>query len=131
MTLPANRYKLLPLRGLKANLDAALAEILEGEMCYATDEDRYYQKEGGVLVGVGGAGGGVEEAPVDGRFYVRSNASWVNQDASLLQRYVLDADGGDFDTGISLGAYVDLDPGNFDTGLCIGEDLFVSGGVFD
>ena len=48
-----NRYA--PLRGLKASLDAGLADIMEGEMCYATDEDRYYQKEGGVLVAVGGA----------------------------------------------------------------------------
>lgn len=55
MAIPSNRYKILPLRGLKANLDAGLTDILEGEMCYATDEDQYYQKESGVLVGVGGA----------------------------------------------------------------------------
>ena len=128
MTLPSNRYKLLPLRGLKVNLDAALAEILEGEMCYATDEDQYYQKEGGVLVGVGGS---IGEAPIDGRFYVRTDAAWVNQDVSLLQRYALHADAGDFDTGVSTGAYVDLDSGDFDTGLSVGEDLFVSGGIFD
>ena len=45
MAIPSNRYKILPLRGLKVNLDAGLADIMEGEMCYATDEDRYYQKE--------------------------------------------------------------------------------------
>lgn len=54
MPIPSSRSKLLPLRGLKVNLDAGLAEILEGEMCYATDEDVYYQKEGGVLVKIGG-----------------------------------------------------------------------------
>ena len=53
MALPAVRSKLLPLRGLKASLDGVLAGILEGEICYATDEDQYYQKEGGVLVQVG------------------------------------------------------------------------------
>ena len=57
MPIPADRYKILPLRGLKANLDAGVADILEGEMCYATDEDAYYQKEGGVLVQVVGGGG--------------------------------------------------------------------------
>ena len=55
MPIPANRYKLLPLRGPKADLVEGLADILEGEMCYALDEDRYYQKEDGVLVAVGGA----------------------------------------------------------------------------
>ena len=57
MPIPSNRYKLLPLRGPKADLVEGLANILEGEMCYALDEDRYYQKEGGVLVAVGGASG--------------------------------------------------------------------------
>lgn len=50
MAIPSDRYKLLPLRGLKANLDEGLAGILEGEICYATDEDVLYIKEGGVLV---------------------------------------------------------------------------------
>ena len=45
----------MPLRGLKANLDAGLADILEGELCYATDEDILYMKEEGVLVPTGSA----------------------------------------------------------------------------
>ena len=53
MALSSPRYKILPLRGLKADLDADVADILEGEICYATDQDQYYQKEGGVLVAVG------------------------------------------------------------------------------
>lgn len=55
MAIPADRYKLLPLRGTKANLDAGITGILDGEICYAIDEDQYYQKEGLVLVSVGAA----------------------------------------------------------------------------
>ena len=61
MAIPANRYKLMPLRGLKANLDAGLADILEGELCYATDEDILYIKEGGVLTPT--SAGEVTEGP--------------------------------------------------------------------
>lgn len=50
MALPSPRNKILPLRGLYADLVSNLAGILEGEICYAFDRDRYYQKEGGVLV---------------------------------------------------------------------------------
>ena len=53
MPLSSSRYKLLPLRGLKLNLESSIGDILEGEMCYATDEGKYYQKEGGVLVPIG------------------------------------------------------------------------------
>jgi len=53
MALPSPRNKILPLRGLKSALTSNLSGILEGEFCYATDEDQYYQKENGVLVAVG------------------------------------------------------------------------------
>jgi hypothetical protein len=51
----------MPLRGLKASLDAGLANILEGEICYATDEDILYIKEGGVLTPT--SAGEVTEGP--------------------------------------------------------------------
>lgn len=56
MPTPTSRSKILPARGLKANLDAGLVagDLLEGELCYAKDEDALYQVEGGVLVKVGG-----------------------------------------------------------------------------
>jgi hypothetical protein len=56
MPTPTSRSKILPARGSKANLDAALAagDLLEGELCYAKDEDALYQVEGGVLVKAGG-----------------------------------------------------------------------------
>jgi len=130
MPIPSNRYKIRPLRGLYSNLLAGVADIAEGEICYATDQDLLYVKEGGVLVAAGGTGD-IPEAPNDGRFYVRSGEQWVNQDISLLARYALAAEGGNFDTGVSYGAYVDLDAGNFDDGSSTGEDLYLNGGDFD
>ena len=53
MPVPSPRNKILPARGNYADLLANVASILEGEMCYAIDQDQYYQKEGGVLVAVG------------------------------------------------------------------------------
>jgi len=56
MPTPISRSKILPARGSKVNLDAALAagDLLEGELCYAKDEDALYQVEAGVLVKAGG-----------------------------------------------------------------------------
>ena len=66
MPTPTSRSKILPARGTKANLDAALVagDLLEGELCYAKDEDALYQVEGGVLIKAGGglqAGDNVSE----------------------------------------------------------------------
>lgn len=58
MPVPVNRSKIMPARGTKAVLEESLGELLEGEMAYATDERRYYQKQGGVLVAVGGSSDG-------------------------------------------------------------------------
>ena len=53
MPVPSPRNKILPARGNIADLQAGLAELAEGEICYAFDQDQYYQKEGGILVAVG------------------------------------------------------------------------------
>ena len=53
MPVPSPRSKLLPARGNYADLAANVAELLDGEICYALDQDQYYQKEGSVLVSVG------------------------------------------------------------------------------
>jgi hypothetical protein len=71
MPAPSVRYKILPARGDKTALDAAIAAIDEGEICYARDEDRFYVKESGVLVLTS-----MEEAPNDGTQYVRRNEAW-------------------------------------------------------
>ena len=60
MPTPIQRSKILPARGSKANLNAALnaGDLLEGELCYAKDEDALYQVEAGFLVKVSASGGG-------------------------------------------------------------------------
>ena len=53
MPVPSPRNKILPARGNLADLQGSLGSLLEGEICYAFDQDQYYQKEGGALVAVG------------------------------------------------------------------------------
>ena len=53
MPVPSPRNKILPARGLYADLLANVDSLLEGEICYATDQDTIYLKEGGVLVAAG------------------------------------------------------------------------------
>ena len=52
MATPANRAKIQLVRGTKANIDASLSDLLEGELCYAKDQNRLYMVEGGVLTQV-------------------------------------------------------------------------------
>lgn len=47
----------------------------------------------------GGGGGGIEEAPKDGNFYVRQDGQWVNLADAISSLFNLDA--GDFTTGIA------------------------------
>ena len=54
--------------------------------------------------------GEVEEAPLDGRSFVRSMGQWVD----APQGFDSSIDGGDFDTGISAGNTAPIDGGNFD-----------------
>jgi hypothetical protein len=53
MPVPSPRNKILPARGDYTDLAAGVASIADGEICYAIDQDQYYQKEGGSLVSVG------------------------------------------------------------------------------
>jgi len=50
MATPSNRVPVRIARGTKAALDAGLADLREGEVCYATDENALYVVEGGVLI---------------------------------------------------------------------------------
>lgn len=54
MPVPSPRNPIRPARGLKADLDTNVADLYEGEICYALDEDQLYVVEGGVLTPVGG-----------------------------------------------------------------------------
>lgn len=55
MPTPANRTPIRVARGTYTNLNSSLADIQEGEICYATDQDKLYVKEGSSLVTVTGA----------------------------------------------------------------------------
>jgi hypothetical protein len=50
MPTPANRTPIRVARGTYTNLNSSLADIQEGEICYATDQDKLYVKEGSSLV---------------------------------------------------------------------------------
>ena len=50
MPTPANRTPLRVARGTYSNLNSSVADIQEGEICYATDQDKLYVKEGSSLV---------------------------------------------------------------------------------
>ena len=54
MATPSLRTKILVARGTYSNLNASVSDLGEGEICYATDQDKLYVKEGGVLTGIGG-----------------------------------------------------------------------------
>ena len=50
MTTPATRTPVRVARGTYANLNASILDLLEGEACYATDQNKIYVVEGGVLI---------------------------------------------------------------------------------
>ena len=50
MPTPSNRTPVRIARGTYSNLNSSVADISEGEICYATDQDKLYVKEGGSLV---------------------------------------------------------------------------------
>jgi hypothetical protein len=49
MPTPATRTPVRIARGTYSNLNSSLADLQEGEICYATDENKVYVIEGGVL----------------------------------------------------------------------------------
>ena len=95
MATPPNRVPVRVARGTKAALTAGLADLKEGEICYATDENGLYVVEGGVLTQAGAdlastsvdALGDVDTtsvAPTDGQIltWVDANSQWEPANAS-------------------------------------------------
>ena len=54
MPTPTNRTPLRVARGTYSNLNGSVADIQEGEICYATDQDKLYVKEGSALTSAQG-----------------------------------------------------------------------------
>ena len=50
MPTPSNRTPVRIARGTYSNLNSSVADLSEGEICYATDQDKLYVKESGSLV---------------------------------------------------------------------------------
>ena len=50
MPTPTNRTAVRIARGTYSNLNSSVADLNEGEICYATGQDKLYVKEGGSLV---------------------------------------------------------------------------------
>lgn len=50
MPTPTNRTAVRIARGTYSNLNSSVADLQEGEICYATDQDKLYVKEGSALV---------------------------------------------------------------------------------
>ena len=49
MPTPANRTPIRVARGTYTNLNSSVSDIQEGEICYATDQNKLYVKEGSSL----------------------------------------------------------------------------------
>ena len=50
MPTPSNRTPIRVARGTYSNLNSSISDLQEGEICYATDQDKLYVKEGSSLV---------------------------------------------------------------------------------
>jgi hypothetical protein len=50
MPTPSSRTPVRVARGTYSNLNSSISDIQEGEICYATDQDKLYVKEGSSLV---------------------------------------------------------------------------------
>ena len=82
MPTPTYRTPVRIARGPYANLNSSITDLLEGEICYATDQNIFYVKEGGVLT----------ETTIDLSAYLTS--------ATAASTYVANSD-----IGVSVQAY--------------------------
>ena len=80
------------------------------------------------------AGSGIEEAPTDGKFYVRQNGAWVDLQVALQNITTADTnvDGADFTQQVTTAQNsIIYDGGDFTSGACVATDnTFLDGEVF-
>lgn len=87
MTVPHPRNPIRPARGNYVDLAGNVASLLDGEICYAIDQDQIYMNENGALIPVGanlatsalGDLGDVDiTAVANGETLVYNSGSWKN-----------------------------------------------------
>lgn len=61
MPTPANRAKIQLVRGSYSNISASINDLVDGELCYAKDQNRLYMVEGSTLTVVEAEAEGVED----------------------------------------------------------------------
>ena len=61
MPTPANRAKIQLVRGSFSNISASINDLVDGELCYAKDQNRLYMVEGSTLTVVEAEAEGVED----------------------------------------------------------------------
>lgn len=90
MPVPSPRNSIRVARGNYADLAANVAEIGEGELCFASDQDKFYSKSDNALVAVGGGtelnsiqqlGDVTLTALENGQFLQWNGSAWVNVNA--------------------------------------------------
>ena len=118
MPTPSNRIPVRVARGNKATLDSLIADLFEGELCYAKDEDALYVVEGGALVPVVASTGGNVTSVNSFTGAVVLDADDIS-DATTTNKYTTQTDI-DKLAGISAGAEVNaVDSVNTQTGAVV------------
>ncbi len=62
MPTPANRAKIQLVRGSFSNISASISDLVDGELCYAKDQNRLYMVEGTTLTQVEADAEEIEDA---------------------------------------------------------------------
>lgn len=118
MATPANRVPVRIARGTKANLDAAISELGEGELCFASDEDQGYIVKNGSLVVFAGAGSGSTLASLED-----VDTTGATEDSALIYN------GTTWVPGTPSGSFGRGDGGDFNAGtVAVGFSAGVYGG---
>ena len=84
MPAPSTRNPIRPARGNYADLNSNVANLYEGELCYAVDQDVLYVVEGGALISVSSSQAGSDELVTNisnaqfGESLNYNGSSWVN-----------------------------------------------------